>query len=129
MTEQSTPRGGGVITWPNPLHWMSTDYLEHQIWIDIYWLDAPLLPHTITGMTVHRDPECEFTRIVVGLGTGNSPNTTDKVFEIPEGTTTVVDSVLRYLANKGMVTVEDFISSNVTALGPAATDGRKASGS
>lgn len=69
----------------------------------------------ITGITVFRDPGCDFTQLLVGLGTGNNPNATDKAIDIPDGTTVLTAQRLNQLANRGMDTIEDVQAFQITA--------------
>lgn len=69
----------------------------------------------ITGISSYRDPGCDFTTLVIGLGADGRPNTTDKSLDVPEGNWTAPASRLAALAARGLSTIEQVQSFQITA--------------
>lgn len=69
----------------------------------------------ITGITVHRDPGCQWTHILIGLGDDGVPDHSDKSIAVPEGTTVLTAQQLTFLASRGLSTIEDIEGLNITA--------------
>jgi hypothetical protein len=66
----------------------------------------------ITGCTVFRDADCQWTKIFVGLGADGTPNSAAKTFAVPAGTTTIN---AQQLAARGVDTIEDVVGYQITA--------------
>jgi hypothetical protein len=116
VDDVSEPRGGGVIVTPNPYIWSSgPDIHGNEINIAVSW-DAG--QRTITGITVHRDPACIFSVILIGLGADGSPNSTDKQVDVSglEGDRVLPANRLTQLASRGLSTVDNVLALQITAV-------------
>lgn len=92
------------------------DNFDQVIRVSVFFdVAGPVGARPITGITVYRDGGCQWSQILVGLGAGNSPNTTDKAIDVPAGTTVLPQNRLNQLAGRGMGTVEEFRSHQITA--------------
>lgn len=69
----------------------------------------------LTGITIFRDANCRWNKILVGLGPDGTPDTTTKSVTVPAGTTVLTAGQLNVLANNGLATVEDFLALQITA--------------
>jgi hypothetical protein len=68
----------------------------------------------ITGVTVFRDPGCQWTHVLIGVGADGVPDHSEKAISVPEGTTVLTAQQLNVLANRGLSTIDDF-NLNLTA--------------
>jgi len=66
----------------------------------------------LNGGSVVRDADCQWTKIYIGLGADGTPDTTDKVFTVPEGTTNLTAN---QLGSRGLDTITDLRLYQVTA--------------
>jgi hypothetical protein len=66
----------------------------------------------LSGATVFRDATCQWTHIYIGLGADGTPDTTDKAFTVPAGTSSVSAQQLR---QRGLNTIEDVLALQITA--------------
>ena len=71
--------------------------------------------HAITGITSHRDSGCAFTQLLIGIPAIGAPNDTDKVLDIPDGTTVVGAGRLAALASRGLNSIDDILTLQITA--------------
>lgn len=71
-------KNGGVAQ--SPWQYEASDYLGRRLSITITFNNATRL---ITGATVHRDPDCMYTRILVGVGVDGGPDSSTHVFGVP----------------------------------------------
>lgn len=69
----------------------------------------------ITGISLFRDADCQWTHILIGLGTDGIPDHSDKAIVVPAGTTTLTAQQLNVLANRGLAQIEDIEPLNITA--------------
>jgi hypothetical protein len=118
MTEprQGRPAGGGVVVIPNPYVWDSGADLEgRRVTISFTW--DSLLTRALLGIVVHRDAGCQFTKILVGLGSDGTPDATDKVIDLSglEGDRQVPGQRIDYLLTHGLATIDDILALQVTA--------------
>lgn len=89
-----------------------SDYVGRVIRITVAFNDVT---RVITGVTVFRDADCLFTKILIGSPADGIPDDTDKVVVVPAGTTTLSAGQLAALNAKGISTIEDFQSFQITA--------------
>lgn len=83
--------------------------------ISIYF--EVLLTRLITGMTAYREPSCVYTTWLLGLGPDGTPDTTDKrIGPLAEGTTLLTGSQLEFLLLRGVGTIDQFYSYQITAI-------------
>lgn len=108
----ATPAGGGVVVIPNPYVWSTPDDAGKILSISFAWNAQT---RAITGISAHRDPGCEWGQVLVGLGAGNSPNTTDKAIAVPVGDTNLPQNRLTQLAQRGLATIDHVLSMQITA--------------
>jgi hypothetical protein len=96
----------------SPYIWQALDNEGDAIRITV---EFDNVTRAITGITVFRDPNCVYTKILIGTGADGIPDDTDKVITVPSGTTVLTQQQLRQLGNKGISTIEDFLALQITA--------------
>lgn len=69
----------------------------------------------LSGITVSRDANCVFTKILIGTGADGVPDDTDKVVSVPAGSHSLTPAQLTNLANHGLTTIEDITALQITA--------------
>lgn len=84
------------------------DYLGRVIRITVTFNAGT---RAITGVTVFRDVGCLFTKILIGTSLDGNPDDTDKVVNVPVGTTVLTNGQLQALANQGIATIENLTDS------------------
>lgn len=98
----------------SPAEWSSgldTEGREIRIWVHF-----DPATRAITRVDARRDLGCQWNTVVLGVGAGNSPNTTNKSFPVPEGDSTLPQSRLNQLANRGVATIDQFDALQITAV-------------
>jgi predicted methyltransferase len=89
-----------------------SDYIGRSISITVSFAADTRLIQTIQ---VHRDAGCLFSTILLGVGEDGIPDHTDKLFNVPFGDRSVTVQQLAALAARGIATIEDFDSVQITA--------------
>jgi hypothetical protein len=88
------------------------DNLDRHVTITITFDNAT---RAITGATLHRDANCTYTKIYLGLGVDGTPNSTTHVFNIA-GVSGDVSRTPAQMAAVGFNVIEDVIAlGNITA--------------
>jgi hypothetical protein len=66
-------------------------------------------------LEAHRDPECAYTKIVVGVGSKDDPTVegSGRKVTVPEGDTTITAT---QLDNVGLTTIDDILELQITAI-------------
>mgnify|MGYP001602678817 CR=1 FL=1 len=85
------------------------DWLNRAIVITIPFDETT---YALKNVTVYRDPECLFSKVLIGVGDDGVPDNTDKAFAVPVGTTIVTTA---QLAAKGLSTFLDVRQYQITA--------------
>jgi hypothetical protein len=106
------PAGGNPPALVSPWIWHTEDFRGQKISLSIAFDN---ITHLILGITTYRDPDCLFTKILIGLGPDGTPDTTDKVVTVPAGTTNVVAALISALATVGVSTIDNVLSWQMTA--------------
>lgn len=88
------------------------DYVGKVIRITVTFDSAT---RAITGITTFKDPGCQYTKILIGLGADGSPDTTPRAVDVPDGTTVLTQQRLNQLASRGLATIEDVLGLQITA--------------
>lgn len=88
------------------------DYVGNVVRISVHF---DLITRLILGIIVYRDEDCLWKRILLGLGEDGTPDTSTRTFDIPIGSTTLTALQLTAIASKGLATIEDFQSHQITA--------------
>jgi hypothetical protein len=96
----------------SPWVWPALDNEGEAIRITVTFDNAT---RAITGITVFRDPNCAYTKILIGTGADGVPDDTDKIVTVPSGTTVLTQQQLNQLKNKGLSTIEDILALQITA--------------
>lgn len=65
----------------------------------------------ITACSVFRDSACLWKRVMIGVGVDGAPDSSDKIFNIPSGTTAVSVATL---ANRGLSTIQNVLDLQIT---------------
>lgn len=115
MVEPMKAFKGGVIVIPNPYVYSSgPDTAAREVSISFTWNATTRL---LTGITAHRDPGCQFTSILVGLGTDGTPDSTDKNIDISglSGDRVLPAARIDFLAAHGLATIDDILALQITA--------------
>jgi hypothetical protein len=71
---------------------------------------------TITQIDTHRDQECQFSSIAVGIGPDGTPDSSPIRWTCPVGDYTSTVDDLAWLASVGVTTIEQFNSYQITAV-------------
>ena len=66
----------------------------------------------LTGATVFRDATCLYQQIYIGTGTDGTPNSTNKKFPVPAGTTSISANQLKQV---GLNVIEEILALQITA--------------
>jgi hypothetical protein len=64
--------------------------------------------NALTGGSVFRDPQCTYTKVIIGLGPDGTPDTSTRVVNVPAGTTAVTSGQLGAV---GLHTVADVLGA------------------
>ena len=88
------------------------DYQDRVIRITVTFNETT---RALTGIAVFRDPDCMFTKILIGLGLDGTPDSSDKAIDVPAGTTVLTAQRMNQLANRGLSTIEDIQALQITA--------------
>jgi hypothetical protein len=89
-----------------------SDYVGKVIRITVTFNETT---RVLSGITVFRDPDCLFTRILIGLGDDGIPDTSTRTVDVPSGTTVLSNAQLNALKNRGLNTIEEFTAYQITA--------------
>jgi hypothetical protein len=95
---------GGTPTLTSPWTYEAADYHGKVIRISVPFNTTTKV---VSNATVFRDVGCVYTKVYIGIPSGNP-----MVFTIPDGTTTVTTA---QMAAKGVTTWDDLNSAQVTA--------------
>lgn len=105
---------GGTVVTPNPWVWHTEDLQGRTLRIEVSWLESN---RHINGITLFRDDGCQFTKILIGTGLDGNPNNTDKEINVAGvvGETNVGASKLNVFSNRGLFTIDDLQTFQITA--------------
>lgn len=96
----------------SPWEWQALDVEGDAIRITVEFDNTT---RVITGITTFRDAGCAYTRILIGVGADGIPDDTDKIVNVPAGTTVLSKGQINNLAGRGVRTVEDVLALQITA--------------
>lgn len=96
---------------PNPLVYRFEDFAGLAVVITVDWNPAN---RATTGATLHRDADCQFSKILIGLGEDGSPDSTLKSFDL-SGFEGDRNFSAGQLGARGFGTIDDFLASQITA--------------
>lgn len=96
----------------SPYVWEALDYALQVIRITVTFNNAT---RAITGITVFRDPLCQYTKILIGTGADGTPDSTTRSVSVPAGTSVLSQGQLNALAGNGISTIENVLSLQITA--------------
>lgn len=94
---------------PSPYVVRFPDYLQRAITITVNFDNAT---RSIINAVVVRDTGCLWTKILIGLGTDGTPDSSTRKVTVPVGTTNVGKAVF---TGFGVDTIEQFQAYNLTA--------------
>jgi hypothetical protein len=94
----------------SPWVWQTLDYQGNALTITVPFNDSTRA--LVNSTTVVRDAGCVYGHLYIGTGTDGTVETTTHSFAIPVGTTTVN---ARQMGNKGLNTIEDVLTLQITA--------------
>jgi hypothetical protein len=86
------------------------DYQNNAITVTV---DFDNTTRQILGALIERDEGCVYSRVLVGLGPDDTPDTTPHQWSVPDGGSTAVTS--DELAGHGFTTIEQFMVPQITA--------------
>lgn len=69
----------------------------------------------LTDIVVFRDAGCLFTKILIGTGPDGTPDSSPRAVNVPAGTTDFTPAQLQVLKNRGLNTITEFYSYQITA--------------
>lgn len=93
----------------SPYVYSSTDHQGKIIRITVNFDNTT---RGLIGSVVFRDLACVYRRIYLGRGADGTPNSTDKVFSVPAGTTNITAI---QMAGFGLNVIEDVFALQITA--------------
>lgn len=96
----------GVWSQPTVSPWVQ-EFVERDDLLLRITVDFNTTTGAITGITTYRHPDCIITKIYIGVGADGTPNSTDKVIDVPAGTTVLSQQRLNQLANRGLATIKN----------------------
>lgn len=99
--------GPPVLNNPYVTEWR--DYADKVLRISVAWNQTT---RKVESVTLHRDPECLYTRVLVGLGPDGTPDTSTKTFEVGGITDITVNG--NQAKARGFEFIDDFMD-NFTA--------------
>lgn len=88
------------------------DYLGRVIRITVTFDEST---RALTDIVVYRDAGCLFTNILLGVGADGSPDSSTRAVHVPAGTTDLTPAQLAALRTRGLDTIEDVESYQITA--------------
>lgn len=104
---------------PTPNPWVAEfgDYRGLVIRITVDWNPVAETSgkHLVTAITVYRDTACQFRNILIGTSLDGNPDDTDKTVSVPAGETQLSAAVITALRNRGVGTIEDILTFQITA--------------
>jgi hypothetical protein len=106
---------GGVIVIPNPYVYDSgADLNGRRVRIEFAW---DTTTKALTGVNISRNAGCQFTQILVGLGSDGRPDTTDRTVDLSglEGARALPASRIQFLIEHGLATIDDILALQITA--------------
>lgn len=92
-----------------PWVWSAKDYQDNMISITVNWDTSD---GSLMNAVVFRDPECVYTKILIGIGPDGTPDTTQHQWVVPNGETLIRASAIR---NTGLMTIYDVMEYQITA--------------
>lgn len=107
MTDQ--PRQGEPTPSTSPWHQEFGDNFDRVISIDVVFDEGT---RAITGVTAHRDVDCQWTHISLGLGPDGTVESSPNTWTIPEGDNAIP---LAEFTDRGLNTIEDVEALQITA--------------
>lgn len=93
----------------SPYEWEARDYQGAVIRITITFNNAT---RALAGASVFRDAACVYTKILIGRGADDSPDSSTQSIVVPAGTTAVSAA---QMASRGFTTIEQFLALQITA--------------
>lgn len=84
------------------------DYAAKAITITVNFNNAT---RSIINASVTRDAGCVFSKLLIGIGADNTPDSTTRKVNVPDGTTAVPKTVF---TNFGVDTIEEFQAYQIT---------------
>ncbi len=112
MSADAEPRGGNPLPLVSPWIWESPDFANFVIRISFFFDNTT---HMLTGITVYRDAQCQFTKVIIGVGPDGTPNTSTTVIDVPAGQTLIGGVLLSLLATLGFGTIDAVLAKQMTA--------------
>lgn len=96
----------------SPWTWQTLDAGGHVLSVSVAFNETT---HAITGVSSHRDTDCEFTQVLIGRGADGSPNSTLRTIDVPDGDFTLPANRIAALASRGLNTIDDILALQITA--------------
>jgi hypothetical protein len=96
----------------SPWKWQTPDAGGHILSITVTFDNTT---HAITGVSSYRDPDCEFTQVLIGRGADGSPNSTLRTIDVPDGDFVLPANRIAALASRGLNTIDDILALQITA--------------
>lgn len=107
MAKGDNPTSPWTFWWAND---NEGDTIRDTVTFDGAWTGV----NPLTGGTVFRDPNCNYTKVIIGVGPDGTVATSTRIINVPSGTTVVGPGQLNAV---GLNTVADVFSApQVTAI-------------
>lgn len=109
---EPSPNLGNPPALVSPWSWQTQDW---RGWTLSFSVTFGPLTHLILGISTFKDPDCEFTKIIIGVGPDGTPDTSTKVIPVPAGSNNVLAALLTTLATVGLTTIDNLLAEQITA--------------
>lgn len=106
------PNGGTIPPLPNPYVWRVWDEAGRQLQVSFSWVPVTRL---LLGITTVRDEGMVWNRVLIGLGSDGSPDTTPWKLDVPVGTSDLTGILTGVLVGLGLTTIDNVLATQVTA--------------
>lgn len=92
----------------NPWVWSTVDRYGNPIGISASFNAST---RALTTLVLYRHPQCEFSKILIGLGGDNRPNSSNKALDVPAGRTLLPAAQLTLIGSRGVATIENLVNA------------------
>lgn len=99
----------GLINSPYFMEFVDNQTPQRRINITVTFNNST---RAITGATVYRDADCQWRRVMIGLGDDGTPDSSVRNILVPSGTTNISAAAL---SSRGLDTIEDIRALQITA--------------
>jgi len=105
------PNGGMVPPLANPYVWRVWDDAGRQLQVSFTWVPVTRL---LLGIATVRDDGMAWNRVLIGLGSDGSPDTTPWKLDVPVGNTDLTSVLTGLLVGLGLTTIDNVLATQIT---------------